>query len=67
MLFQEAFRAGVHPRVNFVRELVKAGFVELIPLHTLKMVADALNFALQFFFPMISADSHFFWIARCDL
>jgi len=40
------FSRHVDIRRYFVRELVKAGFVKLIPLHTHKMLADALTSSL---------------------
>jgi len=40
------FLRHVDIRRYFVRELVKAGFVKLIPLHTHKMLADALTSSL---------------------
>ena len=40
------FSRHIDIRRYFVRELVKAGFVKLIPLRTHKMVADALNKSL---------------------
>jgi len=40
------FLRHINIRRYFVRELVKAGFVKLIPLRTHKMVADALTKSL---------------------
>jgi len=40
------FSRHIDIRPYFVRELVKAGFVKLIPLRTHKMVADVLTNSL---------------------
>ena len=43
---QRKFSRHIDIRRYFVRELVKAGFVKLIPLRIHKMVADALTKSL---------------------
>jgi len=43
---RQIFSRHIDIRRYFVRELVKAGFVKLIPLRTHKMVADALTKSL---------------------
>ena len=43
---QRKFSRHIDVRRYFVRELVKAGFVKLVPLRTHKMVADALTKSL---------------------
>jgi len=43
---QRKFSRHIDIRRYFVRELVKTGSVKLIPLHTHKMVADALTKSL---------------------
>jgi len=46
-LVRRKFSRHIDIRGYFVRKLVKAGFVKLIPLRTHKMVADALTKSLS--------------------